>query len=128
LEEGGAQLGDLITGSCHGPDGDPLNADTGQKNASHIFGFGPESGEDFSLIPPGNCRPSQCVGAAEKAGFGWQNSACWMCERCVELDAKIDHYQKLARMITDQRVLDGIAKVIETANAEKAALHPEQEL
>ena len=51
-----------------------------------------------------------------------------MCERCVELDAKIDHYQKLARMITDQRMLDGIAKVIEAANAEKAALHPEQEL
>jgi hypothetical protein len=51
-----------------------------------------------------------------------------MCERCVELDAKIDHHQKLARMITDQRTLDGIAKVIEEANAEKAALHPEQEL
>jgi hypothetical protein len=50
-----------------------------------------------------------------------------MCERCVELDAKIEHYQKLARMISDQRILDVIAKTIEEANAEKAVLHPEGE-
>ncbi len=36
----------------------------------------------------------------------------------------IDHHEKLARMITDQRTLDGIAKIIEEANAEKTALHP----
>jgi hypothetical protein len=51
-----------------------------------------------------------------------------MCERCVELDAKIDRYQQMARLITDRRTLDGIAKEIEEANAEKAALHPEREL
>jgi hypothetical protein len=48
-----------------------------------------------------------------------------MCEKCIELDGVIDHYEKLARMITDQRTLDGIAKIIEEANAEKVALHPE---
>jgi hypothetical protein len=48
-----------------------------------------------------------------------------MCEKCVELDAKIDRYKQMARMITDRRTLDGIAKIIEEANAEKAALHPE---
>jgi hypothetical protein len=48
-----------------------------------------------------------------------------MCERCVELDAKIDRYKQMARMVTDQRTLDAIAKAIEEANAEKAALHPE---
>jgi hypothetical protein len=47
-----------------------------------------------------------------------------MCERCVALDAKIDHYESWARTITDQRILDGIAKEIAKANAEKAALHP----
>jgi hypothetical protein len=51
-----------------------------------------------------------------------------MCERCVELDARIDHYEKLARMVTDQRALDVIAHVIDKANLEKAVLHPEQEL
>jgi hypothetical protein len=50
-----------------------------------------------------------------------------MCEGCVALDARIDHYEKLARMITDQPILDGIAKVIKTANAVKTALHPDRE-
>jgi hypothetical protein len=49
-----------------------------------------------------------------------------MCERCVELDAEIDHYKHLARFITDGRVLDGIAKLIKKANDEKAALHPDR--
>jgi hypothetical protein len=50
-----------------------------------------------------------------------------MSEKCIELDAKIGRYEQMARMITDQRTLDGIAKVIEEANAEKkAALHPER--
>jgi hypothetical protein len=30
-------------------------------------------------------------------------------------------------MITDQPILDGIAKVVETASADKTALHPERE-
>jgi hypothetical protein len=128
LEEGGAQLGDLITGSCHGLDGDPPNADTGQKNASHNFWLWAGNGRGFQSHSPVELSAILRAGAAEKAGFQWQNSACWMCERCVKLNAEIDHYQKLARMITDQRMLDGIAKVIEAANAEKAALHPEQEL
>jgi hypothetical protein len=64
--------------------------------------------------------------ALRERGFQWQTY--WVCERCVELDAKIEHYQKLARMISDQRILDVITKAIETANAEKAALHPEREL
>jgi hypothetical protein len=50
-----------------------------------------------------------------------------MCEKCVELDAKIDRYKQLARLITDQWILDGIAKAIDKANAEKAALHPDRE-
>jgi hypothetical protein len=50
-----------------------------------------------------------------------------MSEKCIELDAKIGRYEQMARMITDQRTLDGIAKVLEEANAEKkAALHPER--
>jgi hypothetical protein len=45
-----------------------------------------------------------------------------MCERCVELDAKIEQYQQMARMISDQRLLDVLAEAIEKADAE--ALHP----
>ena len=49
-----------------------------------------------------------------------------MCDKCVDLDGKIEHYQRLARMIIDQPVLDGIKQLIAQLNAEKTALHPEQ--
>jgi len=46
---------------------------------------------------------------------------------CVKLDHKIDHYQRLACHVIDQRMLDGIGKLIAEMKAQKAALHPEQE-
>jgi FAD/FMN-containing dehydrogenase len=50
-----------------------------------------------------------------------------MCEKCVELDGKIEHYQRLSSKITDQLTLDGIKELIERMKAQKAVLHPEQE-
>jgi hypothetical protein len=50
-----------------------------------------------------------------------------MCEKCIELDGKIAHYQRLAAGITDQRTLDGIKTLIEQMQAQKVVLHPEQE-
>jgi hypothetical protein len=49
-----------------------------------------------------------------------------MCDKCVELDRKIEHYHRLASRFTDQALLDGIRKLIEQAEVEKAALHPDQ--
>jgi hypothetical protein len=49
-----------------------------------------------------------------------------MCDRCVELDGKIEHYQCLASNITDQATLDGIKKLVERLEAQKAGLHPER--
>ena len=49
-----------------------------------------------------------------------------MCEKCAELDSKIEHYQYMASRITDQQTLDGIKKLIERMKAQKAALHLEQ--
>jgi hypothetical protein len=50
-----------------------------------------------------------------------------MCDKCVEIDRKIERYQRLSSGITDQLILDGIKKLIEQMKAQKAALHPEQE-
>jgi hypothetical protein len=50
-----------------------------------------------------------------------------MCDKCVELDGKIEHYQRMASRITDQAMLDGIRELIERVKAEKAALHPNQQ-
>jgi FAD/FMN-containing dehydrogenase len=49
-----------------------------------------------------------------------------MCDKCVELDGKIEHYQRLSSTITDQRTLDAIKELTERMRAEKAALHPGQ--
>jgi hypothetical protein len=49
-----------------------------------------------------------------------------MCEKCVELDSKIEHYRLLASRITDQPILDGIKQLIELMQAQKLLLHPEQ--
>jgi hypothetical protein len=48
-----------------------------------------------------------------------------MCEKCVELDKKIEHYGKLSQYITDQKTIEQLALFIEKLRAEKAALHPE---
>jgi hypothetical protein len=50
-----------------------------------------------------------------------------MCDKCVELDGKIEHYQRMASRITDQAMFDGIRELIERVKAEKAALHPNQQ-
>jgi hypothetical protein len=50
-----------------------------------------------------------------------------MCEKCAELDKKIEHYRQLSSLITDQKAVDAIALLIEKLRAEKTALHPEVE-
>jgi hypothetical protein len=49
-----------------------------------------------------------------------------MCEKCVIIDGKIDHYRLIASRITDQALLDGVTELIKRLNAEKDALHPEE--
>ena len=49
-----------------------------------------------------------------------------MCEKCSEIDAKIEHYQYLSRMVTDQPTLGAIQKLVEQMKADKITLHPEQ--
>jgi hypothetical protein len=50
-----------------------------------------------------------------------------MCERCDEIDVKIDHYRRVAKMITDKPTLDGIDQLCAELEATKASLHPEAE-
>jgi hypothetical protein len=50
-----------------------------------------------------------------------------MCDKCAELDAKIEHYQKkMAQAITDRLALEAIADRIKKMEAQKVKLHPEQ--
>jgi hypothetical protein len=49
-----------------------------------------------------------------------------MCEKCTELDKKIQHYKSMQYRITDKPVLDGIAELIAELLAKKVELHPDQ--
>lgn len=44
-----------------------------------------------------------------------------MCNRCVELDEKIAHYQRISLAITDQLTLDGIKEAVEKLKAATTA-------
>ena len=50
-----------------------------------------------------------------------------MCGKCDEIDRKIRHYRWLAIRISDERAANGINDLIQQHEAEKRALHPEQQ-
>jgi len=54
------------------------------------------------------------------------NAELAMCEKCKELDAKIEHYRWLSASISDKQTLDGIKALIAGYEAQKKALHPEE--
>jgi hypothetical protein len=49
-----------------------------------------------------------------------------MCEKCVELDVRIDRYRRIALSITDQLTIDRIGQLMKDLAAEKAKHHPNQ--
>jgi hypothetical protein len=50
-----------------------------------------------------------------------------MCDKCDELDRKIEHYNRIAGSINDQLTIDRIKELVEEMHAAKAALHPDQQ-
>ena len=50
-----------------------------------------------------------------------------MCDKCQELEKKIERYRRLADSINDQLTIDRCNQLIKEAEAEKVRLHPEQE-
>jgi hypothetical protein len=50
-----------------------------------------------------------------------------MCDKCVELDGKIEHYERIRLSIADQITVDRIKELVAEMNAQKAKFHPEKE-
>jgi hypothetical protein len=50
-----------------------------------------------------------------------------MCDKCIQLDKKIEHYERLAGGITDELVLERLRELVREMRAQKTALHPEQQ-
>jgi hypothetical protein len=70
------------------------------------------SPKETNLLPNRHSKGGSCAGRA-------------MCEKCVELDKKIEHYRQLSRWITDQQTIEQFGLFVEKLRAEKTALHPE---
>jgi hypothetical protein len=50
-----------------------------------------------------------------------------MCDKCQELEKKIERYSKIAFSINDQLTIDRFNQLIKDTEAEKAKLHPNQQ-
>jgi len=46
-------------------------------------------------------------------------------DKCIELDRKINRYRQIIERVLDPLLAEGVGKLIEEAEAEKAVLHPE---
>jgi hypothetical protein len=46
-----------------------------------------------------------------------------MCEKCKELDQRIEHYQRLCQSITDEPTIDRFKEAIGNLVVQKLALH-----
>ena len=49
-----------------------------------------------------------------------------MCDKCKELDKKIEHYRAIRTKALDDLLVGGLTRLINEAEAEKAALYPQQ--
>ena len=49
-----------------------------------------------------------------------------MCDKCVELDKKIERYRRLSSSLADQITIDRIKALIDELHTQKVELHPEQ--
>jgi hypothetical protein len=55
------------------------------------------------------------------------NAGLGMCEKCVELDRKIEHYERIHLSITDQVTIERIKELVAEMKARKAKFHTEKE-
>ena len=46
-----------------------------------------------------------------------------MCEKCDELDKKIERYRQLLRQVSDQPTPEGFKRLIEQCHSEKIGFH-----
>ena len=47
-----------------------------------------------------------------------------MCEKCFELQEKLDRYRRLRALITDRLTLEAIEGLLKRYEEERSALHP----
>jgi hypothetical protein len=61
-----------------------------------------------------------------KAGFAFVGN-CSMCDKCAELDKRIEHYEQMLISIGDRVTVERLYAMIADLQAQKVALHPKPE-
>ena len=51
-----------------------------------------------------------------------------MCEKCAEIERRVDRYRMMQSQVTDKQVLTGLAALIAELLKMEAELHPEQDI
>jgi hypothetical protein len=55
------------------------------------------------------------------------NAELHMCDKCIQLDKKIERYESLASGVTDQLTLERLRELVREMRTQKTALHPQQQ-
>ena len=63
------------------------------------------------------------MGAAGEPFARMRNLA--MCDKCIELDKRIEQYRRLSGLINDRLTIERFEAAIKDLQDQKAALHPE---
>ena len=76
------------------------------------------------LVRPGHNGAHDRVLA--RVALGVETRRLSVCDKCDELERKIEHYRSITTRITDQKTIEGLNALVEACLAERAALHPDQ--
>jgi hypothetical protein len=55
------------------------------------------------------------------------NAELTMCDKCIQLDKKIEHYERLASAMADELTVERLRESVREMRAQKNALYPEQQ-
>jgi hypothetical protein len=64
---------------------------------------------------------------SDRSGRPVRSAIISMCDKCQELENKIERFRLIMERVPDAQLAEGIIRLINEAEAERAALHPEQQ-
>jgi hypothetical protein len=97
----------------------PGFATVGDRDCVRMPRFRPEGRVNQFPFRP-DLRSGSQLGCPRSPGRG-----CPMCDKCVEHDKKIEHFEKMLLAIGDSLTVDRLKAMIRDLQAQKATLHPD---
>jgi len=84
------------------------------------------SREHFEKIQPKVFILWNTTGSGIDEHFPGKRFYLGMCDKCAQLDKKIEHYETMLVSIGDRATVERLMALVAELQARKAALHPEQ--